>query len=241
MRKLFVPSTEGGKLIDADYNQIELRLLASFCDDERLIKTYNEGKDIHATTASEIFDIKLEDVTPEIRRNAKAINFGIVYGISDYGLGQNIGISRNEANDYIKKYFERYPKIEEYMKANVDYCKENGFVKTYYGRVRFIPEINSSNYMQRTFGERAAMNMPLQGTASDVIKLAMIGVYNEIKRRKLKSKLIIQVHDELLIDAVNEEVEEIETLLKDVMENIADFKVKLLVEVQVGNNWNETH
>lgn len=241
LRKLFIPSTPGGKIVDADYNQIELRLLASFCGDEKLIKTYNDGKDIHASTASEIFGVPLEDVTADLRRNAKAINFGIVYGISDYGLGQNIGISRAEANNYIKKYFERYPKIEEYMKSNVEYCKAHGFVKTYYGRVRFIPEINSSNFMQRTFGERAAMNMPLQGTASDIIKLAMIGVYDELKNRGLKSKLIIQVHDELVIDAVKEEVVEVEKLLKDVMERIADLEVKLLVGTEVGNNWNEAH
>ena len=241
LRKLFIPSTPGGKIVDADYNQIELRLLASFCGDEKLIKTYNEGRDIHTSTASEILGIDQSEVTPEIRRSAKAINFGIVYGISDYGLGQNIGITRAQANEYIKKYFERYPRIEEYMKSNVEYCKQHGFVRTHYGRVRFIPEINSSNYMQRTFGERAAMNMPLQGTASDVIKIAMIEVHKELKKRDLKSKLIIQVHDELLVDAVKEEVEDVAKLLKEVMENVANFKVKLLVEAQVGNNWNETH
>ena len=241
LRKLFIPSTPGGKIVDADYNQIELRLLASFCGDERLIKTYNEGRDIHTSTASEIFGIPQSEVTPEIRRNAKAINFGIVYGISDYGLGQNIGITRAQANEYIKKYFERYPRIEEYMKSNIEYCKEHGFIRTHYGRVRFIPEINSSNYMQRTFGERAAMNMPLQGTASDVIKIAMIEVHKELKKRKLKSKLIIQVHDELLVDAVKEEVAEVAQLLKNVMENVANFEVKLLVEAKVGDNWNETH
>jgi len=219
----------------------ELRLLASFCGDEKLIKAYNDGNDIHALTASEIFGVPLCDVTPELRRNAKAINFGIVYGISDYGLGQNIGISRNEANEYIKKYFLRYPKIESYMKQNVEYCKEHGFVKTYYGRIRFIPEIKSDNYMQRTFGERAAMNMPLQGTASDVIKLAMIGVYNELKKRKFKSKLILQVHDELVVDAVKEEVNEVKQLLKEVMESVANFKVKLLASTDVGNNWLEAH
>jgi len=241
LRKLFIPSTPDGSIVDADYNQIELRLLASFCGDEKLIKAYNDGNDIHALTASEIFGVPLCDVTPELRRNAKAINFGIVYGISDYGLGQNIGISRNEANEYIKKYFLRYPKIESYMKQNVEYCKEHGFVKTYYGRIRFIPEIKSDNYMQRTFGERAAMNMPLQGTASDVIKLAMIGVYNELKKRKFKSKLILQVHDELVVDAVKEEVNEVKQLLKEVMESVANFKVKLLASTDVGNNWLEAH
>ena len=202
---------------------------------------FNNGDDIHAIKASEIFGIPMSDVTPDIRRNAKAINFGIVYGISDYGLGQNIGISRAEANEYIKRYFIKYPKIEKYMQDNVDFCKANGFVKTYYGRVRFIPEITSSNYMQRMFGERAAMNMPLQGSASDIIKLAMIGVYNEINKRGLKSKLILQVHDELVIDAVKDEVEEVKQLLKDVMESVASLEVKLLASVNVGKNWLEAH
>lgn len=241
LRKLFIPSTPNGKIVDADYNQIELRLLASFCGDERLIKMYNDGQDVHTATASEIFGIPPCDVTPEIRRNAKAINFGIVYGISDYGLGQNIGISRNEANEYIKKYFARYPKIERYMQSNVEYCRENGYVKTHYGRIRFIPEITSPNYMQRTFGERAAMNMPLQGTASDVIKLAMIKVYDELTRRNMKSKLILQVHDELVIDAVADEVDDVVNLLKSTMENVADFAVKLVVSTEVGNNWSEAH
>ena len=215
--------------------------MASFCGDEKLIKTYNDGRDIHASTASEIFGIPQDEVTPDIRRKAKAINFGIVYGISDYGLGQNIGISRAEANEYIKLYFDRYPKIEEYMKQNVAYCKEHGFVRTHYGRIRFIPEINSSNFMQRSFGERAAMNMPLQGTASDIIKLAMIGVHNELKKRNLKSKLILQVHDELMIDAIEGEVEIVENLLKEVMENVISLSVKLIVETKVGNNWSEAH
>jgi len=227
--------------VDADYNQIELRLLASFCGDEKLISAYNNGDDIHSITASEIFGIELKDVTPELRRNAKAINFGIVYGISDYGLGQNIGISRAQANEYIKKYFIKYPKIESYMKDNVEYCKQHGYVKTHYGRIRFIPEINSGNFMQRTFGERAAMNMPLQGTASDIIKLAMIGVYNELKNRNMKSKLIIQVHDELVIDAVKDEIEEVSKIIKTVMENVAKFDVKLIASTSIGNNWNEAH
>jgi len=241
LRKLFIPSTPDGVIVDADYNQIELRLLASFCGDEKLINAYNNGDDIHAITASEIFGIPICDVTPDIRRNAKAINFGIVYGISDYGLGQNIGISRAEANEYIKRYFVKYPKIEKYMQDNVDFCRTNGFVKTHFGRVRFIPEITSSNYMQRMFGERAAMNMPLQGTASDIIKLAMIGVYNEINKRGLKSKLILQVHDELVIDTVKDEVEEVQQLLKDVMEGVVSLKVRLIASVSKGKNWIEAH
>lgn len=241
LRKLFVSSFEGGKIVDADYNQIELRLLASFSGDEKLINAYNKGDDIHAITASEIFGVPLESVTPEIRRNAKAINFGIVYGISDYGLSQNIGSTRNEAAEYIKKYFERYPKIKEYMDGNVEFCKKHGFVRTMFGRLRYIPEINEGNYNLRMFGERAAMNMPLQGSASDIIKLAMIGVDRELKKQKLKSKLILQVHDELVVDTACDEVEKVKEILKNVMENVVSLKVKLLTSVQVGDSWYDAH
>lgn len=241
LRKLFVSSFDGGKIVDADYNQIELRLLASFSGDEKLISAYNRGDDIHAITASEIFNVPLELVTPELRRNAKAINFGIVYGISDYGLSQNIGSTRKEAEEYIKRYFEKYPKIKEYMDGNVEFCKKNGFVKTLFGRVRYIPEISASNFNLKMFGERASMNMPLQGSASDIIKLAMIGVGRELKKRKLLSKLILQVHDELVIDTHPSEVDEVKNILKSVMENVVDLKVKLLVSIDVGDSWYDAH
>ncbi len=239
IRKLFIPSFEGGYIIGADYSQIELRLLANFSGDERLIEAYNKGMDIHALTASEIFGVPINEVTPAQRRDAKAINFGIVYGISDYGLSQNINTSVFRANDYIKRYFLRYPKLETYMKQNVEYCKENGFVKTYFGRIRHIPEIKNSKFTIRQFGERAAMNMPLQGTASDIIKIAMIMVYKQLNKNHLKSKLILQVHDELIVDTHPDDVEQVKTILKECMENVVNLKVKLEVNIEVGKNWFE--
>ncbi len=237
LRKLFVPSFEGGMIVSADYSQIELRLLASFSGDEKLISAFNNGEDIHARTASEIFGLPLDDVTPELRRQAKAINFGIVYGISDFGLSQNIGITRKEASNYIKLYFERYPNIETYMKSNVDYCREFGYIKTIFGRIRPIPEINSSNYNIRTFGERAAMNMPLQGSASDIIKLAMVKIFDEFNKKQLKSKIILQVHDELVVDCYPGELEMVKEILKYNMENVVDLGVKLSVNIECGKTW----
>lgn len=239
IRSIFIPSFDGGSIISADYNQIELRLLASFSGDNTLIEAFNSGEDIHTRTASEVFNVPINFVTPIMRRQAKAINFGIIYGISEYGLSQNIGISVKDANNYIKKYFEKYPKVEQYMKNNVIYCKDFGFVKTYFGRIRNIPEIKSTNYNIRTFGERASMNMPLQGTASDIIKLAMIKVYNEFVKQKLKSKLILQVHDELIVDVYPNESEIVKKILKDCMENVVDLDVKLNVNIEEGKNWLE--
>lgn len=241
LRKMFVSSFDGGKIVDADYNQIELRLLASFSGDEKMINTYNEGGDIHSTTASEVFGVPKELITPEIRRSAKAINFGIVYGISDYGLSQGIGSTVAEAGNYIKRYFERYPRIKEYMDSNVEFCKAHGYVKTMFGRLRYIPEINDSNYNLRMFGERAAMNMPLQGSASDIIKLAMIKVFNKLKELNLKSKLILQVHDELVVDTASDEVDVVKQILKTEMENVVSLKVKLIANVEVGDSWFDAH
>lgn len=237
LRKVFVPSNKEGFIVSADYSQIELRLLASFSGDEKLIEAFNNGEDIHARTASEIFGISIDSVTSELRRQAKAINFGIVYGISDFGLSQNIGISRKEASNYINMYFERYPKIESYMKSNVEYCKENGYIKTIFGRIRPIPEINSSNYNLRTFGERAAMNMPLQGSASDIIKLAMVKIFDKFNSEGLKSKIILQVHDELVVDCYPGELDKVKEILKSGMENVVDLSVKLLVNIESGKTW----
>lgn len=237
IRKVFIPSNEKGCLISADYNQIELRLLASLSNDESLINAYNNNEDIHTRTASEMFNIPKDEVTPNQRRDAKAINFGIIYGISEYGLSQNIGISFKKANEYINTYFARYPKVKEYMQSNVDYCKQNGYVKTIFGRIRNIVEINSSNYALRNFGERASMNMPLQGSAGDIIKLAMIKVYNAIKENNLKSKLILQIHDELIVDTFPGEESKIEEILKTSMESVVNLPVKLLVSINKGSNW----
>lgn len=237
LRKVFVPSHKDGLICSADYSQIELRLLANFSGDEKMIKSFNDGVDIHRLTASEIFGIPLEMVDDNKRRDAKAINFGIVYGISDFGLSQNIGISRKDAHKFIELYFSRYPKIEEYMKNNVKLAKENGQIKTLFGRIRPIPEIFNSNFNMRNFGERVAMNMPLQGSASDIIKLAMIKVFYEFNRQGLKSKLIVQVHDELVVDVYPGELADVKRILQNSMESVVDLQVKLLVNISSGKTW----
>lgn len=238
IRGAFVPS-EGNILISADYSQIELRLLAAFSGDEGLIDAFRRGLDIHAATAAKIFGVKEEDVTSKMRRDAKAVNFGIIYGISDFGLSKNVGCSVKEAHDFIAKYFETYPKIQEYMKGAVSYAKEHGYVTTSMGRIRAIPEINSSNYAVRSFGERAAQNMPLQGSAADIIKLAMIRVYQALKKENLSAKLILQVHDELIVDAPKAEENAVKALLIREMENVVSLKVPLSVNVASGDTWKE--
>lgn len=237
IRKMFVSSFENGRIVSADYSQIELRLLACFSGDDVLINAFNTGEDIHARTASEIFGVPINQVSPEMRRNAKAINFGIIYGISDYGLSVTIGSSVMSAKKYIQMYFDRYPKIYEYMQKNIDDCRNHGYIKTFKNRMRIVPEINSSNRNLRLFAERVAMNMPLQGGASDIIKMAMIKVYNRMKKAKLKSKLILQVHDELVVDCVSEEVDIVSKILKEEMESVVNFKVKLRADVECGSNW----
>ncbi len=236
LRKIFVSKFKDGKIISADYNQIELRLLADMSGEEKLIESYKQGEDIHKITASHIFGVDLNDVTPAQRRDAKAVNFGIIYGISDYGLSQNIKSSRAKAKDYINSYFLRYPKVKEFMDNNISFAKENGFAITKFGRIRKIPEISSSKYNIRTFGERVAMNMPLQGTASDIIKLAMIKVFNALKKEDLKSQLILQIHDELIIDTFPGEEEKVKKILKREMENVVTLKVPLIVSIGVGES-----
>lgn len=237
LRKMFISSFEDGGLVSADYSQIELRLLAHMCGDENLIDAFKHNIDIHSVTASEIFDVPIQDVTPMMRRTAKATNFGIIYGISDFGLSQNINSTRKEAKMYIEKYFAKYPKIKKYMDDNVEKAKETGYSFTLFNRRRRVLELNSSNYNTRQFGERIAMNMPLQGSASDIIKLAMINVYKELKLRNLKSKMILQVHDELIIDCPREEITEVATILKENMENVVTLSVPLSVDVSFGKTW----
>ncbi len=234
LRKIFVSKFENGRIISADYNQIELRLLANLAEENSMIEAYQHGVDIHTKTASEIFGVPIEQVTKQQRRDAKAVNFGIIYGMSDYGLSQNIKTSRFKAKSYIDSYFDRYPKIKTFMDENVRYAKENGVVKSYFGRIRHIPELSSSNANVRKFGERIAMNMPLQGTASDIIKMAMIKVYEGLKG--LKSHLILQIHDELIIDSPADEVEVVDKLLKESMESVCQFAVQLTVSVASGVN-----
>lgn len=237
IRKLFVSSFENGKIVGADYSQIELRLLAHFSKCQPLIDAFLSGKDIHRITASQVFGVGEDQVTPEMRRSAKAVNFGIIYGISDYGLSEQLKISPKKAGEYIAKYFEAYPNVKEYMNSNVEFARKNGYVSTLLGRKRYIPEINSSNFNLRSFGERAAMNMPLQGTAADVIKIAMIKVANRIKKEGLRSRLILQVHDELIVDTAEDEVEEVKNILAEEMQSAVTLSVPLTVETECGTRW----
>lgn len=236
LRKIFIPR-DGCVFIDADYSQIELRLLAHFSGCKELIEAYNSGIDVHTTTASQVFGVPMDEVTQKMRREAKAVNFGIIYGISEFGLSRNLNIPIGIAKDYIAKYFERYSAVKEYMNANVAFARENGFVVTLTGRKRVIPEINSSNYNLRQFGERAAMNMPLQGSSADIIKIAMINVCRALREENMKTKLIMQVHDELVLEAPEEEKERAAEILKQEMENAVKLKTPLTVEVHCGKNW----
>ncbi|ABY93428.1 DNA polymerase I [Thermoanaerobacter brockii subsp. lactiethylicus] len=237
IRRAFIPRTKDGYIVSADYSQIELRVLAHVSGDEKLIESFMNNEDIHLRTASEVFKVPMEKVTPEMRRVAKAVNFGIIYGISDYGLSRDLKISRKEAKEYINNYFERYKGVKEYIEKIVRFAKENGYVITIMNRRRYIPEINSRNFTQRSQAERLAMNAPIQGSAADIIKMAMVRVYNDLEKLKLKSKLILQVHDELVVDTYKDEVEIVKKILKDNMENVVQLKVPLVVEIGVGPNW----
>ncbi len=238
IRKVFIPE-EDYIFLDADYSQIELRVLAHMSGDQRLIDAYREAQDIHRITASQVFHTPLNEVTPLQRSNAKAVNFGIVYGISSFGLGQGLNISRKEAEDYISRYFETYPRVKQYLDDLVSSGKKDGYVTTYFGRRRPIPELSSSNFMQRSFGERVAMNSPIQGTAADIIKIAMIHVNERLKKLNLRSRLILQIHDELLIEAHKSEVDQVSDILKDEMQKAADMSVPMEVDVKTGMNWYE--
>ena len=238
IRKVFIPR-EDYVFLDADYSQIELRVLAHMSGDERLINAYREAKDIHRITASEVFHIPFDEVTPAQRSSAKAVNFGIVYGISSFGLGQDLNITRKEAERYILKYFETYPKVKQYLDRLVADAKDLGYSTTLFGRRRPIPELTSSNFMQRSFGERVAMNSPIQGTAADIIKIAMIRVNQRLKKENLKSTLILQIHDELLVEAHKDEVEKVSRIMVDEMQGAAELSVVLEAEVKEGSNWFE--
>lgn len=239
IRKVFVPK-DGCVFIDADYSQIELRVLAHMSGDERLIEAYRSAQDIHALTASQVFHVPLEEVTPQLRRNAKAVNFGIVYGISAFGLSEDLSISRKEAMEYIEHYFNAYPGIKAFLDRMVEQGHTNEYVTTMFGRRRPIPEIKSSNYMQRQFGERIAMNSPIQGTAADIMKIAMTKVNKRLKEEKLQSRIVLQVHDELLLEVPTAECEAVKTLLVEQMQSAANLRVPLEVSVSVGNSWYET-
>ena len=236
IRKAFVPK-DGCVFVDADYSQIELRIMAHLSKDDKLIEAFNNGDDIHAITASRVFNVPIGEVTSVQRRSAKAVNFGIIYGISSFGLGQDLNISRKDAKEYIDQYFETFPKVKEFLDGQVENAKKNGFVTTAYGRRRPLPEINSSNFMQRAFGERVAMNAPIQGTAADIMKIAMIAVDKCLRQEGFKARVILQVHDELMLEAPIEEAEAVKEMLILKMQDAAELSVKLLVEGQTGSTW----
>ncbi len=239
IRKVFKPQA-GCTFVDADYSQIELRVLAHISGDENMIKAFNNNEDIHKQTASRVFDVPLDEVTSKQRRDAKAVNFGIVYGISDYGLGEELGIGRKRAKEYIEQYLNKYIKIKEFMENIKEFAKQNGYVETLFNRRRYIPEMNSNNFMVRQFGARVAMNTPIQGTAADIMKIAMINLYKKLKERNLESKILLQIHDELLLQVKIEEKEEVKELLKNSMESAMKLKIPLKVELSEANNWYET-
>ena len=239
-RSVFIPK-EGCVFLDADYSQIELRILAALSKDEKLIEAYRMDRDIHKVTASQVFHVPLSEVTDELRRNAKAVNFGIVYGISAFGLSEGLSIGRADAKEYIERYFTTYPKVKEYLDSEIAFARENGYVKTVFGRRRPIPEIHASNFMRRSFSERVAMNSPIQGTAADMMKVAMNAVYEELKRKELQSRIVLQVHDELLLEVPKEELDEVRGILISSMENALTLPVPFLVEAKTGNNWEEAH
>ena len=238
IRRAFIASP-GCKLVDADYSQIELRVLAHMSGDETMISAFREGQDIHARTAAEVYGVPLDQVTHEMRSRSKAVNFGIVYGISDFTLAKNISVSRKEAREFIDRYFERYPGVKKYMDEAVKTGKEKGYVETLMGRRRYLPELSSANFNVRAFGERCAMNSPIQGTAADIIKLAMIAVARRIQAENLRARLILQVHDELIVEAPEDEVDRVKALLKDCMEGVVALKVPLRADVSTGGDWRE--
>ncbi len=241
IRKAFIPSEQDWFIISADYSQIELRIMAHLSGDENLISAFRKGFDIHSSTAASIFGVNPEDVNYEMRRKAKEVNFGIMYGISPYGLSQRLDIPQPEAKKIIETYFQRFPKVKEYIDKTIEEARQKGYVATLLGRRRYVPDINSKNRTVREFAERTAINMRIQGTAADLIKLAMVRIYDEIKRRKLKSKMILQVHDELVFDVAPDEVEILKDIVRDKMQNALQLDVPLVVDIGVGKNWYEAH
>lgn len=241
IRKAFIPSTPDGFIVSADYSQIELRLMAHMSGDPHLIEAFNRGMDIHTATAAKVFKVSEEEVTKEQRSRAKTANFGIIYGISAFGLSQRLGMSRTDSKNLIEEYFKSYPKVKEYMNNMVAMAKESGYVETIYGRKRFLPDINSRNAVVRSFSERNAINAPLQGSAADIIKVAMINVYRRINAEGLESKMVLQVHDELVFDVASAEVEKISQIVKEEMERVIKLSIPLLAECDKGKNWLEAH
>ena len=239
IRKVFIPDSSECVILSGDYSQIELRVLAHIADDENLINAFKHHSDIHTKTASEVFNVPIEQVTPLMRSNAKAVNFGIVYGIGDFSLAQDLKITKSKAKEYIDTYFARYPNVKKYLEDIVVKAKEELYVTTILNRRRYIPEIKARNKMVASFGERLAMNTPIQGSAADIIKLAMVKVYERLRKEKLKSTIILQVHDELILNVYKDELEKVKKLVKDEMENAIELKVPLEVDINIGETWYE--
>jgi DNA polymerase-1 len=239
IRALFEPGEGYDCLLSADYSQIELRILAHVSQDELFMDAFKKEQDIHARTASEVFGVPLEQVSGELRRHAKAVNFGIVYGISDFGLAKDLHIARKDAKSYIDNYFARYTGVKQFIDDTVEQAHKDGFVKTIFDRRRELPAINSRNFMQRSLAERMAMNTPIQGAAADIIKLAMIAVYHKLQAAGVKSRILVQVHDELVLEVVDSEREQVQAILKETMENIVKLSVPLLIDMHAGKNWAE--
>jgi DNA polymerase-1 len=238
IRRMFVPE-DGWVLVDADYSQIELRVLAHIAGDENMQSAFTSGRDIHTATAAQVFHVEPEAVTPEMRRSAKAVNFGIVYGISPFSLSQDIGVTVAEAKAYMEAYFETFPGVRQYMDAVVERAKETGYVETLLHRRRDLPELKSSNFNMRSFGERVALNMPIQGTAADVMKLAMVAVWKRLRAEGLQARLVLQVHDELIVECPETEAETVAKLLEEEMEHVMKLAVPLTAEAHWGKNWLE--
>lgn len=241
IRKAFVPTDAEHVLLASDYSQIELRIIASISGDEAMIHDFNEGIDIHTATASRVYDFSLEEVNSDIRRNAKTVNFGIIYGISAFGLSERLGIPRGEAATIIKSYFEKYSGIKKFMDESVEFAKQNGYVQTLMGRRRYLRDINSKNAIVRGFAERNAINAPIQGSSADMIKVAMIRIHQAMKAQKLKSKMILQVHDELVFDALKSELELLQQIVEKEMREALPLKVPVVVEMNTGENWLAAH
>jgi DNA polymerase-1 len=239
IRRAIVPA-EGMYLVDADYSQIELRVLAHLSGDKNMRDAFLKGQDVHTRTAAEVYQVSMDEVTHQMRSSAKAVNFGLVYGISEFGLARNIGVSRAEAGDFIKRYFERYPGVKQYMANAVRDGEQKGYAETLYHRRRFLPELTEGKGATRAFGERIAMNTPVQGTAADIIKLAMVKVCKALEKEKMRSRLVLQVHDELILECPPEETEKARDLLKREMESVAELSVPLVAEVSFGKSWYET-
>ena len=241
VRKAFIPRGENFVLLAADYSQIELRIIAALSEEENMMNAFKKGEDIHASTAAKVFNVGLDEVTREQRGNAKTINFGIIYGVSAFGLSNQTSLSRSEAKELIETYYETYPKLRAYMDSQIHFARENGYVETILGRRRYLKDINSRNAVVRGAAERNAVNAPIQGSAADIIKLAMINIYNRFEKENFRSKMLLQVHDELVFDAHKDELDLIKPIIKQEMENAFKLSVPLDVEIGIGENWLEAH